>query len=159
MEIRYATSTVIIVGELGLIIIGTDSTDSIVTNDSTRPTSSVPRTCGRITSSSTRQRGVPRLRAASTCAGSSDAIAPASSSVTNGACFHTNATTIPRQSSRLWAASGSISPDPISAWLSMPFLARNVRMIWPVTMNGMNSGHRYSQRRIATARGFSPSVR
>ena len=76
------------------------------------------------------------------CCGSSDAIAPASSSVTNGACFHTNATTMPRQSSMLCAASGSISPEPISTWFSMPFLARNVRITWPVTMNGMNSGQR-----------------
>ena len=33
-------------------------------------------------------------------------------------------------------------PEPISTWFSIPFLARNVRMIWPVTMNGMNSGQR-----------------
>ena len=135
-------STVIIVGELGLIISGTDSTESIVTNDSTRPTSSVPRTCGSRMSTSTRIRRAPRLRAASMCCDSIDATAPASSSVTNGACFQTKATTMPRQSSMLCAASGSISPEPISTWLSIPFLARNVRITCPVTMNGMNSGQR-----------------
>ena len=57
----------IIVGEFGLIISGTDSTDSIVTNDSTSPTSSVPRTCGSTMSMSTRNRRAPRLRAASMC--------------------------------------------------------------------------------------------
>jgi hypothetical protein len=34
-----------------------------------------------------------------------------------------------------------------------------VRITWPATTNGMNSGQRYSQRSSATARGFSPSVR
>ena len=54
-------------------------------------------------SNSTRRRRAPRLRAASMCCGSIDAIAPASSSVTNGACFQTKAITMPRQSSRLCA--------------------------------------------------------
>ena len=147
------------VGELGLIIIGTDSTDSMVTKDSTSPTSSVPRTCGSTMPPSTRQRGAPRLRAASTCCGSTEAIAPASSSVTKGACFQTKAMTMPRQSSRLCAASGSIMPLPTSTWLSMPFLARKVRITWPVTTKGMNSGQRYSQRKTALVRGCSPSVR
>ena len=106
-------STVIIVGELGLIISGTDSTESIVTNESTSPTRSVPRTCGSTMSISTRSRRAPRLRAASMCCDSSDAIAPANNRVTNGACFHTNATTMPRQSSMLCADRGSISPLPI----------------------------------------------
>ena len=93
-------------------------------------------------SHSTRQRGAPRLRAASMCWRSSDAIAPATSSVTNGACFQTNAMTMPRQSSRLCAESGSISPLPISTWFSIPFLARKVRITCPVTTNGMKSGQR-----------------
>ncbi len=135
-------STVIIVGAFGLIISGTDSTDSIVTNDSTMPTSSVPFTCGSTISNSTRSRDAPRLRAASTCWRSSDAIAPASSSVTNGACFQTNAMTMPRQSSTLCAAIGSISPPAMSTWFSVPFFARKPRISWPATMNGMNSGQR-----------------
>src|SRR4030095_12603195 len=53
---RYAMSTVIIVGEFGLIMSGTESTESIVTNDRTRPTSSVPRTCGSTMANSTRSR-------------------------------------------------------------------------------------------------------
>ena len=69
-------------------------------------------------------------------------MAPASSSVTNGACFHTNAMTIPRQSSIDSAEIGSIRPAPISTWLSMPFFARNVRITCPATTNGMNSGQR-----------------
>ena len=135
-------STVSIVGEFGLIIIGTDSTESIATNERTRPTISVRRACGSTISNSTRSRPAPRLRAASMCCRSIAAIAPASSSVTNGACFQTNATTMPRQSSRLCACSGSIRPPPISTWFSIPFFARKVRITWAVTMNGMNSGQR-----------------
>jgi ABC-type sugar transport system permease subunit len=33
-------------------------------------------------------------------------------------------------------------PLPMSTWLSMPFLARNVRMSCPATTKGMNSGQR-----------------
>jgi hypothetical protein len=76
------------------------------------------------------------------CCRSNDAIAPARSSVTNGACFHTNAMTMPRQSSIDSAEIGSIRPAPISTWLSMPFFARNVRITCPATTNGMNSGQR-----------------
>ena len=94
-------STVIIVGCDPVIISGTDSTDSIVTNDSTRPTSSVPRHLRQHDVDQHAHSATRRDCAPPRCARSIDAIAPASSSVTNGACFHTKAMTMPRQSSRL----------------------------------------------------------
>ena len=60
---RKAMSTVSMVGCEPATISGTDSTDSIVTKDRTRPTSSVCATCGSTISTSTRRREAPRLRA------------------------------------------------------------------------------------------------
>jgi len=73
---------------------------------------------------------------------SSAAIAPATSSATNGVCFQTNVTMMPRQSSRPDASATSITPSESSALFINPFLARNVRMHCAATMKGMNSGQR-----------------
>ena len=135
-------STVIMVGAPALIITGTEGTDIIVTNDRTSATSSGWRTSGTTMSARIRSGPAPTLRAASISERSSEAMAPATISVTNGVCFHTKATTTPRQSRKLWLCSGVRRPSSISAWFMSPFLARNERMIWPATMNGMKSGQR-----------------
>ena len=64
------------------------------------------------------------------------------SNAANGSCFQTKVTTTPRQSSRLMALSGSSRPSDISELLSMPLLARKVRINCAATTNGMNNGQR-----------------
>ena len=91
-------STVSMVGCEPATIIGTDSTESMVTKERTSATSSVGMTCGSASSIRIRSREAPRLRPASSVARSSEASAPASSSATNGVCFHTKVIMIPRQS-------------------------------------------------------------
>ncbi len=49
---------------------------------------------------------------------------------------------MPRQSSKLAACSGSISPSATKLLFISPFLARKVRMHCAATMKGMNSGQR-----------------
>jgi len=139
---RKAMSTVSMVGWEPATIIGTDSTLSMMTKDRMRPTISVWATWGSTISISTLRREAPRLRAASMVARSSEAMAPASSKATNGVCFHTKVTTMPRQSRKLWAAAGSRRPTATSELFMRPFLARNVRMHWAATMKGMNRGQR-----------------
>jgi hypothetical protein len=80
MTTRNAMSTVIIVGEPPLIMIGTDSTDSIVTKARTSATVMTPAICGSRISTRMRRLPAPRLRAASMLARSSAAIAPETSS-------------------------------------------------------------------------------
>src|SRR5204862_419015 len=80
-----------------LIMIGTDSTESMVTKERISPTTIAELTCGSTISIRMRSRRAPRLRAASIVARSSEAIAPATSSATKGVCFHTNVTMMPRQ--------------------------------------------------------------
>ena len=135
-------STVIIVGAPPLIMIGTDKTDSIVTKARTRPTVITPATCGNRISNRMRRPPAPRLRAASMLDRSSAAIAPDTSSATNGVSFHTKVTTMPRQSRKLWACAGSSRPSDISVLFIMPLRPRKVRMHCAATMNGMNSGQR-----------------
>ncbi|MCY1245856.1 hypothetical protein D9M72_590370 [compost metagenome] len=139
---RNAILAVIMVGDWALIMSGTESTDIMVTKLRIRPTSSVGRTCGSTISIRMRRRPAPRLRADSIVLRSIEAIAPASSNVTKGVCFQTNAITMPRQSRKLIAWSGVRTPLSISRLFIRPFLARNVRKIWPTTMKGMNSGQR-----------------
>ena len=135
-------STVIIVGLPPDSMIGTESTDSIVTKARIRPTSIAPETCGRMIS--TRMRGplAPRFFAASIVARSSEAMTPATRSATNGVSFQTNVTMMPRQSRRPDSWPESMSPSVSSVLFSIPFLARNVRMHCAATMNGMKSGQR-----------------
>ena len=135
-------STAIIVGEPPLIMIGTDNTDSIVTNANMSPTSITPPTCGRMISTRMRSPPAPRLAAASMVARSRAAIASETSSATNGVCFHTKVTTMPRQSSSPDRLATLTSPSAPSVLFMRPFLARKVRMHCAATMNGMKSGQR-----------------
>ena len=135
-------STVSMVGCEPATMMGTESTDSMVTKERTRPTRRVWATCGRTISTSTRRRDAPRLRPASMVARSREAMAPASMSVTNGTCFHTKVMMMPRQSRRLVVCSGSSTPIATSELFIRPFFARNVRMHCAATMNGMNRGQR-----------------
>ena len=135
-------STVSKVGEPAMIIIGTDSADNIVTKDRIRLTQTVACTCGNTISIRMRRRPAPRPRADSISERSIDAMAPLISRAANGSCFQTKVMTTPRQSSRLMACSGSIRSSDIRALLSMPFLARKVRISCAATTNGMNSGQR-----------------
>ncbi|MNL43122.1 hypothetical protein D3C87_1656210 [compost metagenome] len=73
---------------------------------------------------------------------SMEAMAPDTSRATKGVCFQTKAMTIPRQSRKLMAFSGDRAPVAMRMLFISPFLARNVRRIWPVTMKGMNIGQR-----------------
>jgi hypothetical protein len=106
---RNAMSTVIMVGDSPLIISGTDSTLIMVTNDRISPTTSVGMTCGTRISNRMRRRPAPRFLAASMVERSSDAIAPATSSATNGVCFQTKVMMMPRQSRKpiVWSTSRS----------------------------------------------------
>ena len=135
-------SAVIMVGDCEAIISGTERTDIMVTTDSVIATISVAATCGSTISSRMRSRDAPRLRAASIVPASTEAMAPARSSVTNGVCFHTKAMTMPRQSSKPKVCSGVTMPLATSRLFISPFLARKVRRIWPTTIKGMNSGQR-----------------
>ncbi len=139
---RNEMSTVSMVGCEPATISGTDSTLSMMTKDRINPTIRVGATSGSTISMRQRSRDAPRLRAASMVARSSAAMPPASSKATNGACFHTKVTMMPRQSSRLTVWSGSKRPLITRVLFNMPFLARNVRMHWAATTNGINSGQR-----------------
>ena len=135
-------STVSMVGDPATIIIGTDKADSIVTKERIRLTQTVDSTCGNTISIRMRKRPAPSPRADSIMERSMEAMAPLISSAAKGSCFQTKVTTTPRQSRKLRAWSGSIRPSDINVLLSIPFLARKVRISCAATTKGMNSGQR-----------------